>query len=152
MNVQKVYVKGLRPYEENAKKHSEEQIKKVSLSIQRFGWSQPLVVDKNYNVIIGHCRLEAAKLLGLTEVPVLVMESLTEDEVKALRLADNKLNESAWDMDLVIPELQSLAPELVELTGFTLDDLSNVSMEGFFEESDAKEKEPKKCPSCGYQL
>ena len=92
----------LKPYSKNAKKHSQKQIQQVAESIKRFGFIQPIVIDKNNEVVIGHCRLEAAKLLGLKEVPFISVEKLSDGEVKALRLADNKLNESDWDMGLAI--------------------------------------------------
>jgi DNA modification methylase len=113
-------ISDINPYPENAKKHDKKQIQLVANSIERFGWMQPLVIDKNDNLIIGHCRLDSAKLLGQTEVPVVVAENITDDEIKALRLADNKLNESAWDMDLVIKELKEI-PDLIDLTGFDRD-------------------------------
>jgi len=108
----------VKPYGKNAKKHPKEQVEKIANSIKRFGWAQPIVVDKNNDIIIGHGRLQAAKQLGLKTVPVIQMENLTEDEVKALRLADNKLNESEWDMDLVNQELEVLPVDLKTLTGF----------------------------------
>ncbi len=94
MKVNQIKIQDIKPYGNNAKKHSKKQIEQVANSIKRFGFVQPLVVDKNNELIIGHCRLEASKKLGLTEVPVLKVEDLSEEEVKALRLADNKLNES----------------------------------------------------------
>lgn len=106
------------PYSQNAKKHPKEQVKKIANSIKHFGWAQPLVVDSKNVLIIGHGRLEAAKFLKLDKVPVLQLENLSEDEVKALRLADNKLNESEWDMELVNLELGGISDELKELTGF----------------------------------
>jgi len=121
MNIQNIKLSHIKPYQSNAKKHDKKQITQVANSIKRFGWAQPLVIDKDNNLIIGHARLEAAKQLGLTDVPVLMMENLTEKEVIALRLADNKLNESAWDMKLVIPELKMLDLETLELTGFDKD-------------------------------
>jgi len=121
MNIQNIKLSQIKPYPSNAKKHDKKQITQVANSIKRFGWAQPLVIDKDNNLIIGHARLEAAKQLGLTDVPVLMMENLTEKEVVALRLADNKLNESAWDMKLVIPELKMLDLETLELTGFDKD-------------------------------
>ena len=84
----------LVPYEKNAKLHDEKQIKNVANSISRFGWQQPIVIDESGVVVIGHCRLEAAKKLKLKEVPVTVASGLTEDEIKELRIADNKTNES----------------------------------------------------------
>lgn len=118
MNIRSIRTEQIKPYSKNAKKHDKKQIQAVANSIERFGWVQPLVVDKDDNLIIGHCRLDAAKMLGLSEVPVLKIENLTEEEVKALRLADNKLNESPWDMDLVIDELKDISPDLIDFTGF----------------------------------
>jgi len=94
----------------------------VADSIKEFGFNQPIVIDKNNVVIVGHGRLEAAKLLGLQEVPVLQVD-LTKEQADAYRLADNKLNESDWDMELVIEELKGLDASGfdIELTGFDKD-------------------------------
>ncbi len=113
----------IKPYPKNAKKHDKKQIQQVADSIKRFGFVQPIVIDKNNEIVIGHCRYEASKLLGLKEVPTISVENLTDKEVKALRLADNKLNESAWSMDLVIDELKGLDSELLDLTGFESKDM-----------------------------
>ena len=121
MKTEQVDIGKIIPYEKNAKKHEKKQIQQVANSIDRFGWMQPLVVDKDNNLIIGHCRLDAAKQLKQTSVPILRAENLTEDEVKALRLADNKLNESPWDMSLVIDDLKGLDTDLIDLTGFDQD-------------------------------
>lgn len=87
----------LVPYAKNAKKHSTKQIDNVALSIQKFGWRQPIVIDANKVIVIGHCRYEAAKKLGLDKVPCVSAEDLTEKQVRELRILDNKLNESEWD-------------------------------------------------------
>ena len=108
MIIKDLPLKDLIPFERNAKKHDEKQIKNVMESIKQFGFAQPLVVDKDNVVIIGHCRLIAAKRLKLKTVPTLCMEDLNEDQVAKLRLLDNKLNESEWDFDFLaedIPEL-----------------------------------------------
>ncbi len=118
MNIEYIDISKISPYKDNAKKHSKEQVDQVARSIKKFGWVQPLVIDANNIVIIGHCRLEAAEKLGQKEVPVLRAVNLTEKEVKALRLADNKLNESAWDMDLVIGDLKSIGLDFIGFTGF----------------------------------
>lgn len=110
-------IEDVKPYAKNAKEHPEKQIKKIADSIKEFGWGQPIVVDKNNVIIVGHGRYIAAQLLGLEKVPVLEMD-LDEEHAKAYRLADNKLNESSWDMDLVIEELKSISLEMVDLTGF----------------------------------
>lgn len=108
------------PYEKNAKKHPKSQIEQVAASIKEFGFNQPIVVDKNNVLIVGHGRLEAAKLLGLKEVPFITAD-LTEEQAMAYRLADNKLNESDWDMKLVVDELKLLSEPMLDLTGFSVD-------------------------------
>ena len=111
----------ITPYEKNAKKHDAFQVEQIAKSIKRFGFNQPLVVDKAGVIIVGHGRFEAAKQLELKEVPVIVLD-IPEKDAKAYRLADNKLNESEWDYQLVIDELKGLDdPELVDLTGFEKD-------------------------------
>ena len=84
----------LIPYEKNAKKHDAKQIANVANSIRRFGWQQPIVIYDNGVVIICHCRLLAAKKLDMDEVPCTVASGLTDEEIRELRIADNKTNES----------------------------------------------------------
>ena len=118
MKIIEIEIGKLLPYEKNAKKHPKEQVAKIAASIKRFGFQQPLVVDKDNVVIIGHGRLEAAKKLKYESVPCTIADNLSKDEINALRLADNKLNESEWDMEIVNMELEGLDEELKELTGF----------------------------------
>lgn len=122
MVIKNLEINEIKPYKNNAKLHSEKQIDQVAESINQFGWAQPLVVDTDNNLVIGHCRLLAAKKLGLGEVPVVQMDNLDKKQIKALRLADNKLNESAWDMDLVQVELGELVDEGfdISVTGFNI--------------------------------
>jgi DNA modification methylase len=110
----------IKPYEKNAKVHPKKQIEQVANSIKEFGFNQPIVLDKNNVIIVGHGRYEAAKLLGLDDVPTITVD-LTEEQAKAYRLADNKLNESEWDMKLAVDELKELSEEMQGLTGFDLD-------------------------------
>lgn len=98
----------LIPYGRNQKKHDEKQVQNVANSIKRFGWTQPIVVDKKGVVVIGHCRLLAAKKLGMAEVPVVVADDLSEDEIRELRIADNKTNESGWDYEALKIDLDEL--------------------------------------------
>jgi site-specific DNA-methyltransferase (adenine-specific) len=93
------------PYANNTKKHDETQIKNVAESIKKYGWVQPLVIDDDGTIVIGHCRALAAEKLGIEEVPCVVVSDLTEDEINALRIVDNKTNESPWDFDLLSAEL-----------------------------------------------
>ena len=113
-------IENIKPYEKNAKKHPKKQVEQVAKSIKEFGFNQPIVIDKKGVIIVGHGRYEAAKLLGLSDVPVIEVE-LTEEQAKAYRLADNKLNESEWDMDLVTEELKGLSEDMLDLTGFDKD-------------------------------
>lgn len=115
-------IEEIKQYSKNAKKHSTKQIEQIANSIREFGFNQPIVVDKNDVVVVGHGRLEGAKLLGMEEVPVLMVD-ISETKAKAYRLADNKLNESDWDMDLVMEELKDLSEMEVNLSGFGLMDL-----------------------------
>lgn len=110
----------IKPYDKNAKKHPKKQVDQVAASIKEFGFNQPIVVDKNNVVIVGHGRLEAAKTLGMTDVPTITVD-LTDEQSNAYRLADNKLNESEWDMKLVIEELKGLSEPMFDLTGFDKD-------------------------------
>ncbi len=117
MQVQNRPINEIKPYGKNAKKHPDKQVIQVANSIKEFGFNQPIVVDKEGVIIVGHGRFLAAHFLGLKEVPVLTLD-VDEEKAKAYRLADNKLNESEWDMQLVISELKELSMEMVDLTGF----------------------------------
>ena len=125
MNITWVAPDTLIPYPGNAKQHPPEQVEHIANSIKRFGWQQPIVVDKGRVVVIGHGRLAAAKELRLDTVPVVVADSLSDEEINALRLADNKTNESAWDFDKLEEELAALAIDGIDMTQFGFEDLEN---------------------------
>ncbi len=120
MKIEITEISKIKPYDLNAKRHPKKQIRQIAASIQEFGFNQPIVVDKQGVIIVGHGRYEAAKLLDMEEVPVMVV-NLSEMRAKAYRLADNKLNESEWDMKLAVEELKGLTEPLFELTGFDSD-------------------------------
>lgn len=108
MNIEQISLAELIPYIRNAKKHDKTQVDNVAQSIKEFGIVQPIVVDKDNNIIIGHCRALACKKLKIKTVPVVKLEDLTPEEANKLRLLDNKLNESEWDFGLLaddVPEL-----------------------------------------------
>ena len=99
----------IRPYEKNPRKN-ENAVKYVKESIRQFGFKVPIVIDSNRVIVCGHTRLLAAKSLGLTEVPCIMADDLTDDQIKAFRLADNKVGEFAeWDLDLLGDELNAIA-------------------------------------------
>lgn len=116
MNIVEREVDKLIPYSKNAKKHDETQIANVAESIKQFGFVQPVVVDKNGVIVIGHCRTLAAKKLGMKTVPCVMVDELTDEQVRALRIIDNKTNESPWDMELLSDELAD-----IDLSGFDFD-------------------------------
>jgi ParB-like chromosome segregation protein Spo0J len=105
-------VEKLIPYEANAKKHPEEQVRKLAVAIQKFGWTQPIVVWQNGEIIAGHGRRLAAIHLGLKRVPVICRRDLTRAEADALRLADNRVASTDYDQTLIQSELQRLSEEL----------------------------------------
>ena len=115
-NIEWKDIASVKPYARNAKKHDETQIANVAESIKQFGWQQPIVCDKDGVIIIGHCRLLAAKKLGLKKVPVKTVDNLSEEQVKKLRALDNKLNESDWDFDLLAEDIGEL-----DFSGFDID-------------------------------
>jgi DNA modification methylase len=124
-NISMASVRKLRPNKRNARTHSRKQIAQIAESIRRFGWTYPILVDENWNVLAGHGRLEAAQHLGLREVPIIVIAGLSEAEKRALALADNKIAANAgWDRKLLAAELGELAallPECnlsIDITGF----------------------------------
>ena len=108
MDVRNISVKDLIPYERSTKKHDKTQINNVAESIKQYGFVQPIVIDKDNVVVIGHCRLLAAKQLKMKEVPCVCVEDLTEEQARALRIVDNKSNESEWDFDFLADELAEL--------------------------------------------
>lgn len=115
----------IQPYAANAKKHPDTQLRQIAASLKEFGWQQPIVTDKNDVIIVGHDRWFAYQKYpdGIKDPWVVKAEDLTPLQVKAYRLADNKLNESKWDMDLAIEELRALTQEGydISLTGFDAD-------------------------------
>ena len=113
----------LIPYENNTKQHPPEQVDMIAESIRRFGFWQPIVVDRDNVVVIGHGRLMAAKKLMLDTVPVTYADTLTDEQIQALRLADNKTNESPWDFGKLEEELSALSIAGVDMTAFGFDDL-----------------------------
>ena len=133
MKIEYLPVASLHPYERNAKQHPPEQVEHIANSIREFGFRQPLVVDAENVVVIGHGRLMAAEKLGLDTVPVVRADDLSEAQIKALRLADNKTNESGWEFDKLEEELDELSAEF-DMADFGFDEAGG----GWF---DRKEKD-----------
>jgi ParB-like chromosome segregation protein Spo0J len=131
--VKLVSVRKLRPNKRNPRTHSNKQVRQLAKNITRFGWTQPILIDECGIILAGHGRYQAALLLGLREVPVIVISGLSETERRALALADNKLAANAgWDRKLLAEELGQLAnllPEFnldLEITGFEAPEIATL--------------------------
>ena len=120
-------IAALQAARRNARKHSQKQIAQLAASISEFGFTQPVLTDDKGRIVAGHGRLEAAKLLGMTLVPTLPLSNLSEAQLRAYAIADNRLAEiSAWDDDLLkleIGELEAIVPFDLEITGFSTGEL-----------------------------
>lgn len=133
----------LKPYPRNAKTHPQKQVDNIVNSIRRFGWQQPIVVDSDMVVIIGHGRLLAAHQMGLKQVPVLVADNLSEEEARELRIVDNKANESEWDWETLKRDVAGLSFEGFD---FGLDDIRVVKDEP----EEVLDDDEIICPRCGH--
>jgi hypothetical protein len=123
MAIEPMRVGNLRPYARNARTHSKKQIKQIATSIERFGFTNPVLISDDNEIIAGHGRVEAAKLLGIENVPTVRLSHLSEGERRAYVIADNKLAQNAgWDREVLAIELQALVDVEfdIELTGFSL--------------------------------
>lgn len=170
-------VERLVPYERNARTHSPEQVAKIARSIERFGFLNPILVDGEAGIIAGHGRLMAARELAWREVPVVVVDHLSDEERRAYVLADNRLAELAdWDADFLVDELEDLRLEDFDLgllgwSDAELEDLldkpgafapGTKDEQGKLDEREEGEKEsegegePEEidvvCPKCGHEF
>jgi DNA modification methylase len=121
MQIQNLPIDTLRPYERNARTHSKRQIRQIAKSIQRFGFCNPVLIDNQRQIVAGHGRVAAARLLGIDQIPTVELAHLSDVEKRAYILADNRLAEKAgWDREILAIELQALVTLdfEVELTGF----------------------------------
>lgn len=108
MQITERKIEELIPYARNAKKHTERQIKNIAKSINDFGFLQPLVISRDNIIVIGHARCEAAKRLKMLTVPCVCVDDLTDEQVRELRILDNRLNESPWDVGNLLSDINDL--------------------------------------------
>lgn len=150
-HMEMVLIEKLVPYINNARTHSPEQITKLRASLREFGFINPVIIDKDYGVIAGHGRLEAAKAEGIEQVPCVLVDHLTEAQKKAYILADNRMAmDAGWDEELLRIEIEALQAEAFDigLTGFDEKELADLFSdntdvkEDDFDEDEALEKEP----------
>lgn len=127
MDIAQAKTADLIPYGFNNRIHSQEQVNRIANSITQFGFNQPIVVDENNIILVGHGRYEAAKKLSLDEVPVLKKTNLSETEKRAYRILDNKLqNDSTWNAESLQIELAALEESSFEFDDFGLKDLADL--------------------------
>ena len=128
MQITMMNIADIRPYERNPR-HNEEAVDAVARSIREFGFRNPVILDKDNVIVAGHTRVLAAKSLGMTEVPCVVAEDLTPEQVRAFRIADNKTAEIAeWDYELLPVELRELQTDGFDLSllGFDTTELEKL--------------------------
>ena len=135
----------LKPYPRNARTHSQKQIRQIADSIKTFGFTNPLLIDKDGMILAGHGRLEAARLLGMAKVPCVRLETMTPAQKQAYVLADNKLAlNAAWDEELLALELKELLAVDdgfdIGLTGFTIAEVDGL-IEGLAVEEPASPRD-----------
>ena len=156
MEIKRVKLSEIRPYEKNPRRN-DSAVDAVAASIKEFGWQQPIVVDKDGVIIAGHTRYKAAKKLKCKEVPVVYADNLTEEQVKAYRLADNKVGEIAnWDFDILKTELADLADIGFDMKPFDFDfdrakEQEEENAPESFDEFTGAEQVRHTCPRCGYE-
>lgn len=127
MKIENKKLENIIPYGFNNRIHNDTQIERIARSIKEFGFNQPIVVDEDGIVLVGHGRLEAAKSLGLTDAPTLTIKNLSDDQKRAYRILDNKLqNDSTWNFENVELELKLLEENRFELEPWGLDDLRSL--------------------------
>ena len=150
MEIIEMSVEQLKPYENNPRKN-DDAVDKVAASIREFGFKVPIIVDKDNVIVAGHTRLKAAEKIGLKTVPVIRADDLTEEQVRAFRLADNKTAELAgWDFSALEEELDNIEIDMKQFGFLEQADLSDIDSL-FVPVDESKEKEPNKiqCPHCG---
>lgn len=145
----------LHPYKNNPRRN-DQAVDAVANSIREFGFKVPAVIDKSGEIIAGHTRYKAAKKLGIKEIPCIIADDLTEEQIMAFRLADNKVGEMAeWDFDLLDEELEKMSCIDMEQFGFLESGISEDDIDKYFLESEEKEEGKRKtitCPFCGEEI
>lgn len=140
----------LIPYENNPRKNDEAVVEKVAASIKEFGFKVPIIVDRNNVIIAGHTRWKAAAMLAIETVPVIRADELTEEQVKAFRLADNKTHELAeWDFELLRNELNEIHEIDMEVFGFMVDGIKAETPKMQEDINEVDSLKQIRCPKCG---
>lgn len=154
MNIIEKRLEEITPYHRNPR-DNDNAVPYVKNSIEEFGFKVPIVIDANGIIVTGHTRYKAAQELGMDSVPCIVADDLSEDQIKAFRIADNKVAEfSKWDLAELEIELSEID---IDMSEFGIDGISDIDIDEFFEDFESeggdepKQEEPKEiqCPYCG---
>ena len=153
LEIKYVDIDDIKPYENNPR-FNDNAVEYVKNSIKEFGFKVPMILDKDNKIVTGHTRYKASLELGLKEIPVIYADDLTEEQIKAFRLADNKVSEVAeWDWELLDEELEDID---IDMTEFNFTNFDDIDLENFFEKTNNDKKEEKKktikCPKCGEEI
>ena len=152
MEIKMIKVDDLKPYANNPR-FNDDAVEYVAKSIKEFGFKVPMVIDKNNEIVAGHTRYKASLELGLKEVPCIIADDLTEEQIKAFRLADNKVAEkSSWDLELLNDELEEIIGINMDDFGFLKSEevkIENINVDEYF--SDESNEKEIICPKCGYK-
>lgn len=151
LEVEYIKTEKIKPYANNAKIHTAEQIDQIKESIKEFGFNDPVAVWKDNEIIEGHGRLLAAIELGVDELPVIRLDELSDEQRRAYMLAHNQITmNTGYDYSILDIELEEISIDM-ERFGFDTGEFSDKDLEDFFVDAEPKEKEPKKvqCPHCG---
>lgn len=135
MKIENINIDELKIYKNNAKNHPQSQIERIANSIKKFGFKSPIQIDENNVIIAGHGRYQACLQLGIKEIPAIKINDLSENEIKMLRIADNKVAESDWDLDMLKKELDELN-ETYNLDDFEIENFTKDEIKDFGDEDD----------------
>ena len=160
MNIEQIDIKRLTPYARNSRTHTDIQVAQIAASIKEFGFTNPVLIDEDNDIIAGHGRVLAAKKLGLDTVPCIRLSHLSDTQQRAYVIADNQLALNAgWNFDILSVEIDELNDNKydISLIGFTTEQLAEII--GSPEElpdndlkADEKTKKPVECPNCGWVI
>lgn len=154
LKIEYVDIDSIKPYKNNPR-INDMAVDKVANSIKEFGFKVPVIVDSGGVLITGHTRIKAAKKLGMKEVPTIKADDLTPEQVKAFRLADNKVSELAeWNFEMLDQELDDLLNMDIDMGEFGFDNLEEEIQSNNYEMQDLKENKIQfhKCPECGCEF
>ena len=158
LKVKNVPLESIKPYENNPRRVSEEAVNALTASIKEFGFRVPVILDRENVIVAGHTRVLAAQKLGLAEIPCIVADDLTPEQIKAFRLVDNKTAElTGWDFEKLDMELEELSLDMGDF-GFDVSG-EDIDTGAFFTEAEAVQHPEKKdssrvitCPACGAEI